>query len=497
MNTLRKWWILGVIATALIILIPVLYFLPKPSAARDDPRAGLPVHPTHIDHTGLFETPLTTGPEVTQACLTCHPDAAAEMMQTSHWTWESGPYTLDGHDEPVYGGKKNVLNNFCISINANWPPCTACHAGYGWEDATYDFAVESNVDCLVCHDTSGSYVKKNGGYPADTVDLVAVAESVGIPDRDNCGGCHFTGGGGDAVKHGDLDNSLLHPTADLDVHMGEYDMICTDCHRTVDHDIAGKSISVSMDDDNQVHCTDCHNETPHEDERINDHTDTVACQTCHIPAFARKEATKTEWYWSEAGQDIPEDPHEYLKIKGKFVYEKEVIPTYAWYSGTADRYILGDPINPSEPTVINQPYGTIGNADARIFPFKVHTADQIYDSLFNYLLAPKTVGEGGYWADFNWDEAARLGSETSGLAYSGEYGFAPTEMYWPITHMVAPASDAVQCEECHTEEGASGRLDWAALGYPGDPMYYGGRERMLEPQPMSAPVSAPVSEVRP
>jgi octaheme c-type cytochrome (tetrathionate reductase family) len=492
MKAYRNWWILGAIATALVILIPVFFFLPKPEVARDNPSAGLPVHPAHTDHTGLFETALTTGPEVTQACLSCHPEAADDVMHTSHWTWESGPYTLAGHDEPVYGGKKNLLNNFCISINANWPPCTACHAGYGWEDENYDFSVKSNVDCLVCHDTTGSYVKKNAGYPADTVDLVAVAESVGIPDRDNCGGCHFTGGGGDAVKHGDLDNSLLNPTGDLDVHMGEYDMICTDCHRTEKHDIAGRSITVSMDNTNQVYCTDCHAKEPHEDARINDHTDTVACQTCHIPAFARKEATKTEWYWSEAGQDLPEDPHEYLKIKGRFVYDKEVIPTYGWYSGTADRYILGDTIDPTQPTVMNLPHGDISDAQSLIFPFKVHTADQIYDTVNNYLLAPKTAGEGGFWTDFDWDQAARLGSETSGLQYSGNYDFAPTEMYWPITHMVAPAEDAVQCEECHTLEGAPGRLDWEALGYPGDPMYFGGRSRMLDPK--TASVSKSESE---
>ena len=488
MKALRNWWILGVVATALVILIPVFFFMPKPSAARDAPRAALPVHPAHTDHAGLFETRLTTGPEVTQACLSCHPDAATDVMQTSHWTWESGPYTLAGHDEPVYGGKKNLINNFCISINANWPPCTACHAGYGWEDETFDFSIATNVDCLVCHDTSGSYVKQNAGYPAEGVDLMAVAESVGIPDRDNCGGCHFTGGGGDAVKHGDLDNSLLNPSADLDVHMGEHNLVCTDCHRTENHAIAGRSITLNMDDENQVYCTDCHAATPHEDERLNDHTDAVACQTCHIPAFARKEETKTEWYWSEAGQDLPENPHEYLKIKGRFVYEKDVTPTYAWYRGTADRYIVGDKIDASQPTVLNLPHGDISDPQALIFPFKVHTADQIYDTVNNYLLLPKTAGEGGYWTDFNWDQAARLGSETSGLAYSGDYGFAPTEMYWPITHMVAPAADAVQCEECHTQEGAPGRLDWDALGYPGDPMYFGGRSRMVGPQQASAEV---------
>ena len=46
-------------------------------------------------------------------------------------------------------------------------------------------------------------------------------------------------------------------------------------------------------------------------------------------------------------------------------------------------------------------------------------------------------------------------------------------MWWPITHMVQPASDALQCAECHADNG---RLDWKALGYPGDPMVWGGRD---------------------
>jgi hypothetical protein len=40
--------------------------------------------------------------------------------------------------------------------------------------------------------------------------------------------------------------------------------------------------------------------------------------------------------------------------------------------------------------------------------------------------------------------------------------------------MVPPASEALQCDDCHTKR-ASHRLDWAALGYDGDPGYKGGR----------------------
>ena len=63
----------------------------------------------------------------------------------------------------------------------------------------------------------GDNASSGKDWPA--VDLVSVAQGVGMPSRANCGACHFTGGGGDAVKHGDMDTSLKAPSFELDVHM--------------------------------------------------------------------------------------------------------------------------------------------------------------------------------------------------------------------------------------------------------------------------------------
>ena len=222
----------------------------------------------------------------------------------------------------------------------------------------------------------------------------------------------------------------------------------------------------------RVYCSDCHGDNLHEDERLNAHLDTVACQTCHIPNFALEDPTKMVWNWSEAGQDIGDDPHTYLKIKGSFVYSGDVQPQYYWYNGVADRYLLGDPLAEEGPTPINYPQGDINDPDAKIMPFKVHEADQIYDVINNYLIQPKTVGEGGYWVEFDWQLAAELGALETGLPFSGSYGFTDTIMFWPTTHMVQPASEALQCSACHSDDG---RLDWQALGYPGDPIEWGSR----------------------
>jgi hypothetical protein len=137
---------------------------------------------------------------------------------------------------------------------------------------------------------------------------------------------------------------------------------------------------------------------------------------------------------------------------------------------------LGDVIDPSQSTVLNMPQGSITDPEAKIWPFKIHRAQQIYDVNNNYLLQPKTVGEGGYWTEFDWDLASRLGSEAAGMEYSGEYDFAETEMYWTLTHLVAPKEEALQCHDCH---GDGDRMDWEALGYYGDPIRWGGRNLII------------------
>lgn len=474
MRDFKYVWVLGLIVTALIVVVPIVLLLLPDSRNRSDPWDALPQHPSHTDHTALINGPFASGPEVTAACLSCHEDAAEQVMHTSHWTWESEPVLLPGRNEPVTVGKKNSINNYCIGIQGNWPSCTSCHAGFGWEDAGFDFSNPELVDCLACHDRSGQYVKGKAGIPVEGSDLVVAAQSVSIPNRENCGSCHFSGGGGNAVKHGDLDQSLFYPAESIDVHMGRHDFVCVDCHRTTDHQIGGRSISVSVDNANNIACTDCHVGIVHADERINTHLDAVACQTCHIPEGAVRDATKMHWDWAAAGQDLPEDPHTYLKIKGAFVYERGFTPEYLWFNGASDRYILGDKINPQAYTPINQPLGDIHDPAAKIWPFKVHRATQPFDTEYLHLLQPKTAGEGGYWTEFNWDLANRLGSEITGLSYSGSYGFAPTEMFWPLSHMVAPTASALQCNDCH---GEGERLDWEALGYFGDPLVWGGRSR--------------------
>lgn len=219
---------------------------------------------------------------------------------------------------PTRIGKKNLVNNFCIATPGNEVSCMKCHAGYGWSDQQFDFSDRENIDCLVCHEHAGTYVKGPAGMPMNDTDLTAVARSVGTPTRDNCLGCHAYGGGGQGVKHGDLDSSLNHPPDEEDVHMSRYGFLCVDCHEAPDHRIHGRAFSVSVGGPGGVSCADCHTTPKHADARIDAHLSSVACQSCHIPTFARSLPTKAYWDWSKAGDPTrAEDPHTYLKIKGE------------------------------------------------------------------------------------------------------------------------------------------------------------------------------------
>ncbi len=427
-----------------------------------------------------------SGPEVTQACLGCHTEAAEQVQKTLHWTWLcpiAGP-------EAKLGKGGLVFNNFCISIHSNEPRCTSCHIGYGWKDKDFDFTARDRVDCLVCHEQTGTYKKfptaagnpvseptNFGGKTFEPPDWNKVAQSVGLPTRKNCGECHFFGGGGEGVKHGDLDASLFAPEKELDVHMASdgLNFTCTRCHTTEQHSIHGrcyKSTEIAdrrnlLQDDQikRITCYACHSEKPHEPGvKANDHTDKVACQSCHIPAIARKHSTKVYWDWSQAGQMDENGKPKVVKKdgrpvydskKGTFVWEKNVIPEYRWYNGKIQYLTLNEKVDPASTIAINSAVGSYDDPNARIYPFKVHRGKQPFDPVNKTFVVPHLFGKdaAAYWKNYDWGKAVEAGMAYAGLPFSGEVDFVETEYLFQATHMVAPKEQALSCEACHSREG--------------------------------------------
>ncbi len=431
-------------------------------------------YPPSVDHTqfAVLQQKFNSPQDVTKTCMSCHNLTAHQVMNSNHWNWEREEY-VQGRGI-VYLGKKNAINNFCIGTQGNEESCAKCHIGYGMDSKQKVYTDSTNIDCLVCHDNTETYAKapEKGGAPLATLDFNKIAQSVGKPKRTNCGVCHFYGGGGNNVKHGDLEMSQFEPTKEIDIHMATEGMNlqCVDCHTTEQHNISGKVYSLSSMNLNRNTCEQCHTETPHEDDILNEHTLKVACQTCHIPIYAKGNATKMHWDWSTAGKlnngepYVEEDSmgnHAYMSIKGSFVWEKNVVPDYIWFNGTASHYLEGDKLqDTTKPLVLNQLHGSYADDESKIIPVKIHDAIQPYDPINRILIQPKLFaenkGEGAFWKDFDWQTASEVGMKDAGLPFSGKVSFIKTEMYWPVNHMVASKENSLSCNSCHTRE--NGRL---------------------------------------
>ena len=467
-------FILSVIVPLVIITL-VLRDATKENIRLDDLRAqyAKPYVPS-VDHSlhEALQRDFDNPHEITATCLSCHTERGKEVLGNAHWNWEREAY-IEGRGV-TYLGKKNLINNFCTGIASNEGTCNRCHIGYGWKDSSFDFANQYNIDCLICHDNTGMYDKERGGagYPVMSLDFRTIVQHVGRPTSDNCGYCHFHSAGGNGVKHGDLEMALLTASRDVDVHMGVdgMHMACVDCHSAENHQMLGRYYGVASDGNNRVTCERCHTSFPHTDNKLNEHTIKVACQTCHIPVYAKVNATKMYWDWSTATRREEGLPYQildslgnelYTSIKGDFNWAQNVQPEYYWFNGNADHHLLTDKIDlDALPLKINTMFGSYSDENARIYPMKVHRGKQPYDKVNLTIIQPKLwdpeVNKGALWIDLDWEASLRAGMEYVNMPYSGEYGFIETEMFLPVSHMVSTSDKALQCNDCHTRH--NGRL---------------------------------------
>jgi octaheme c-type cytochrome (tetrathionate reductase family) len=514
---------------------------PPPSLEQTPPTPVVPIEvdkavgqKTPQDHSRFkqLQGPFTSPEQVTQACLSCHTKAAKQMMSTIHWTWKAwNPKTRQ------MVGKNQVYNTFCVSPISNEQFCTVCHVGYGSTDPEkfipFEQRTEDHVDCLVCHDQTRTYRKIPfiGGNPAMEKiavrpgcnevygtdkpyvmpqDLARIAQKVKAPTRYTCGICHFYGGGGDGVKHGDLDSSLNDPSHELDVHMDAkgLNFSCQKCHETSDHHISGEHYAIDaapktsafmrgfQHNGNAATCQSCHGQTPHHADKrtstpeaaaLNMHTRNIACETCHIPEFARGgKPTKMNWNYATAGKLAPngsplviEDEkgwNTYWGVKGSFQWGENVVPEYRWFNGTERWMHVGDKIQPDKNGVVgvNDISGSPTDGQSKIWPFKISRNNQPYDTQTGVLAVFHSFGfdQDSYTMTYDWQKAISAGMKAAKLPFSGHYGFVKTQMYWPIAHMVAPKTKALGCVQCHADGGRLQDIDG---------VYMPGRSRDHQP----------------
>lgn len=451
-------------------------------------------------HERVFAEIIPGGLQSTEDCQICHADVAAQLLSTGHWNWRGVASNIAGFEDGLHG-KRDLINAFYLTVASNEARCSQCHISFGWRDASFDFGDPARIDCLICHDTTGTYAKvatAGGGgggaalridgrvRPADPAELTPVAQAVGRPSRANCGACHFYAEGGDNVMTGDLPSDLADPPDALDVHMGRLDFSCQTCHTEMKHGIAGFQLHSVGEGGAGPQCVRCHGESDaHRDNQflaplLNLHTRRVACETCHIPALARSRPTLIGLYWSEAGRDISPVPTDrfgmptFDRRRGRLVWDMNFRPELRWHNGRWRRAIVGaaDTFTATgtaeDPVVLAEPTASIADPQAKIYPFKRFEGDQPADRVERRLLAAHLFGEAAgpnaFWERFDWNLSLAEGTAVAGQPYSGEHEFVRTRTYLKVSHTVAPREQALRCEHCH---GIAGFFE--ALGYERDP----------------------------
>ena len=480
----------------------------------------------------------------TGQCLVCHGKIGDDVMKTAHWKWQGTATGIAGFESEIHG-KMDMINNFCQAVPANEGRCAQCHIGYGWTSQAFDFDNPNNIDCLACHDQTGTYKKAAapGGAPDPSVDLQAVAQSVGEndgrPPRSTCVFCHSRAGGDDNVKHGDISSRFAKTALDdpndpnddpfdrtEDVHMGVDNatypggMLCVDCHQA-DRDASGNLLSHgiagfmyhSVDEGGDMkECEDCHGDvntihagTSSETVATLPAHERLACQVCHIPAVARKVSTYIDWKWSLAGQDTPPaecapeplgtgDRGTYNKMKGCFTWATNVRPELRFYNGKWNRILMGvndTGLDTTQPVDLGSPAATYLDADAKIYPFKKMTGNQPFDAVNKTVLVPHlwgtVTGQNPYWGKYDWNLALQDSSDYSATltkyggfqAYSGSFEFADTVMLLKVDHEIPPAEQALGYGDVCVDCHGNDQIDWQALGWSADPLLDNG----TRPQP--------------
>ncbi|HEY6872740.1 MAG TPA: chitobiase/beta-hexosaminidase C-terminal domain-containing protein [Geobacteraceae bacterium] len=423
-------------------------------------------------------------------CRTCHSTEANEMFNSVHYQWRGASGMTTG---PATQGKFSAtpdnstpLNAYCINILGNWNTyagCSTCHVGLGaLPSPTPSDAQLDNIDCLLCHQKDYKRIRVNGGLYAPyttamTITMNQAVRTVTKPVRAACLQCHAKAAGGDAFKRGDMALAQGATTdTQFDVHMATTgaNLPCQSCHTTANHRMAGRGSDLRVkDSDTAMGCstTTCHPgkdslTAGHSSTDIDHHTGRVACQTCHIPVYAKNatdtaatEATETFRTWKTSVYNAP-----LKRYEPTLTLNNDLMPKYAFFNGTSWGINMFDTpvLDPATGTYkIDRPNGTINDpVGTKLYPFKYKTSEMPLNTYRNTLIA---VDTSKYFATGIVDDAINQGMVNMGYTSGEPFTYVITDEYQLITHEVPPATgNVLACADCHKN---TTRIDLPGMGY--------------------------------
>jgi hypothetical protein len=450
----------------------------------------------HANITGTFTTPA----QVTAKCLECHAAEGFAAVNSLHGmkpTAAPNVTNISGDSQ-----KLSEINTFCSYPNPDLAgaACLSCHPTLG---KTQNL-VAADIDCLRCHndayqsmfpgdpdpanwdnivdwqgtaktyvpadkDASGEFYVAFNWAAMPGLTALDLIQGVHRPTTKTCLSCHAKAGGGDWTKRGDIGLNTVDPTSAQDVHLasvanGGAGLACADCHTPSSHAIPGRGIDLRPSEGGSVKaCIDCHagmDSGGHaasgrrvEPDR---HTPRVACQSCHIPAFAKGGATEMwrDWtnpHWNQAlcsGQGA---------WAGEEYKVANVAPDHVFFDGTSYVYALGQTLAKIDPIsgydMMADANGDINDAlgVSKLVPIKRHQSNMaVMSSGAN---VGKVIPFDVVWQFKTGlsDEAAERGKDYAGFTGSHEWKWLEAEM--AINHGVSPAANVAACTSCHHASG--------------------------------------------
>ena len=383
--------------------------------------SGQPAHagtPEHAQLTG----PYGSVSEVTAQCLSCHAKQGEDILHSSHWTWKRERKTDSGSRE---FSKKNGLTTFALAAGANPSQCLPCHISSNLLDNGFDPTSPVNIDCLVCHDTSGTYGRENGA-PVKEQNLAAIAAGVGTPTTQNCMTCHGVNAHTAGIK--------MHGGIQSDIHLQSSGAAfsCQTCHPT------GGTHSFTRTPASQpgmlqtFGCAVCHTNTPHIQKQLNEHAEIIACSTCHIPTYGRPEPAIFGWNWFQ--QQTPSlfqagngTSTSLVSPSGMLTAER-LRPVYLWDDGLDRYYQRGEKVDRGKPAVLLGPGER--TMTSKITPFAPTFGTQLMDGRYRFLISP-VLEQGDDLAPYghDWTKAAQEGMTRLRLPFSGQMETVTTVTY--------------------------------------------------------------------
>jgi len=348
---------------------------------------------------------------------------------------------------------------------------------------------------------------KSVPMPPMSLTTLEAAQLVHVTTRKTCLNCHAGASGSDGAKRGDISFENINPTIDIDMHMSPsgQNLTCSDCHNAGNHRVKGRGLDLRANDVSErftCESSNCHGSRPHGDfsnligSSIDKHTMKIACQTCHIPTYAKaKVGTEVARDWQN-----PHPSNSACNGRGGWLPNElksnNITPLYKWFDGTSKVAYLGEPLYntstiPLTDTIANLFAGDYTTSDlayvlgepngnsntGKIYPMKGHWGKLAKDDTNNTLIAHSTFE---FFRTGSFCRAVDVGLGNSGDNCSGIPGdlempantsVVPVFTYQTINHGVevkenALGGDSKQCGSCHDQlTGGPLQVDLSTLGY--------------------------------